>query len=180
MRGIAPGAAIERSDVELAADGDEVAFARLVDLHHADMARVAFVVTGDRALAQDALQSAWIIAWHKLPSIRDQRRVRSWLLKVAANEARQLVRARRRVAIVELDLRLEAAREADPAVGIARVDLVRALSRLSPDDRALLALRYVVGVDAAELGSLTGRSASGTRVRLSRLTARLRQELGDD
>lgn len=180
MRGTAPGVAIGPSDVELAADGDEVAFARLVDLHHADMARVAFVVTSDRAMAQDALQSAWVIAWRKLPSVRDHRRVRWWLLRVAANEARQLVRARRRVVLVEIDPRLEAAREADPAVGIARVDLVRALGRLSPEDRALLALRYVVGVDAAELGSLTGRSASGTRVRLSRLTARLRKELGDE
>ena len=134
MRGTAPGVAIGPSDVELAADGDEVAFARLVDLHHADMARVAFVVTSDRAMAQDALQSAWVIAWRKLPSVRDHRRVRWWLLRVAANEARQLVRARRRVVLVEIDPRLEAAREADPAVGIARVDLVRALGRLSPED----------------------------------------------
>jgi DNA-directed RNA polymerase specialized sigma24 family protein len=60
------------------------------------------------------------------------------------------------------------------------VDLVRSLAHLSPEDRTLLALRYVVGLDAAELGALTGRSPSGTRARLSRLTARLRMELGDD
>jgi RNA polymerase sigma-70 factor (ECF subfamily) len=180
MSGIAPSATIDRSDVELAADGDEVAFARLVATHHADMARVAYVIVGDAALAQDAVQSAWVIAWGKLRSVRDPRRVRPWLLAIAVNEARQIVRRQRRVSVVEIDPHLQGAPRTDPAVGIDRLDLARALAHLSPDDRALLALRYVAGVDAAELGALTGRSASGTRARLSRLTARLRQELGDD
>jgi RNA polymerase sigma-70 factor (ECF subfamily) len=179
MSGIAPGATIEPSDVELAAEGDEVAFARLVAVHHPDMARVAYVITGDGGLAQDAVQSAWVIAWGKLGSVRDPLRIRPWLLAIAINEARQIVRRRRRIPVVEIDPHLRAGSRTDPAVGIARLDLLQALAHLSPDDRALLALRYVAGVDAAELGALTGRSASGTRARLSRLTARLRRELGD-
>jgi RNA polymerase sigma-70 factor (ECF subfamily) len=179
MDGIGPSATLERSDVELAADGDEVAFARLIADHNADMARVAFVITGDAALAQDAVQSAWVIAWARFRTVRDPRRPRPWLLKIAVNEARQIVRRRRRATVVEIDPELMAVSSADPAVGIARLDLVRALGRLSPDDRALLALRYVAGVDAGELGAMTGRSASGTRARLSRLTARLRTELSD-
>ena len=180
MSGIAPSAAIGRSDVELAADGDELAFARLVERYNPDMARVAYVITGDSGLAQDAVQSAWISAWNKLRSVRDPRRVRPWLLAIAVNEARQLIRRRRRISVSEIDPLLRAAPRTDPGQGIARLDLVRALADLSPDDRALLALRYVAGFDAAELGELTGRSASGTRARLSRLTARLRRELGDD
>lgn len=180
MDGIGPSATIGRSDVELAADGDELAFARLVADHHADMVRVAYVIIGDAALAQDAVQSAWVIAWGKFRAVRDPRHPRPWLLKIAVNEARQIIRRRRRVTVVEIDPDLRAAAGTDPAVGIARLDLVRALAELPPDDRALLALRYVAGVDAAELGAITGRSASGTRTRLSRLTKRLRQELGDD
>jgi RNA polymerase sigma-70 factor (ECF subfamily) len=180
MRGIAPATTIDRSDVELAADGDEAAFGRMVALHYGEMARVAYVITGDRSAAEDAVQSAWIRAWVRLGSVRDPGRVRQWLLAIAANEARQIARRHRRVAVTELPSDLEASAGTDPAVGIARVDLVRVLGRLTPDDRALLALRYVAGVDAAELGSMTGRTASGTRARLSRLTARLRKELGDD
>jgi RNA polymerase sigma-70 factor (ECF subfamily) len=180
MSGSAPTAAIGRSDVELAADGDEVAFGRLVSLHYDDMARVAFVITGDRSLAQDAVQSAWVRAWSRLGSVRDPGRVRGWLLTIAANEARQIARRNRRAAVVELDVDLEGPSRLDPGVAIGRIDLARALASLSPDDRALLALRYVAGVDAGELGAMTGRTASGTRARLSRLTARLREELGDD
>jgi RNA polymerase sigma-70 factor (ECF subfamily) len=167
------------SDVELAVDGDEIAFERLVSAHHAEMVRIAYVITCDGALANDAVQSAWARAWSKLGSIRDPRRPRPWLLAIAANEARQILRARRRVRVVELDPMVPAAPAADPASGIARIDLVRALGHLSADDRALLALRYVAGLGSDELGRLTGRTPSGTRARLSRIRARMRRELGD-
>ena len=168
---------VERTDVELAADGDEAAFARLVTRHQTDMARVAYVIVGDWALAQDATQSALVAAWLRLRSVREPDKVRAWLLAIAANEARQLIRRSGRVAVVEIDPETTASARNEPSDAIARLDLVRALAHLAPEDRALLALRYVAGLDAAELGAATGRSASGTRARLSRLTARLRQEL---
>mgnify|MGYP001815508628 CR=1 FL=1 len=49
--------------------------------------------------------------------------------------------------------------------------------RLDPDDRALVAMRYVFGFDATELSATTGISPAGTRQRLKRLLDRLRQEL---
>jgi RNA polymerase sigma-70 factor (ECF subfamily) len=174
----ATGAATIASTVELAAAGDEDAFARLVSAYHADMARVAYVVCGDQALAEDAVQSAWEIAWRKLRSLHDPSRVRAWLVSVAANEARQAVRRRRR-SVIAIDVHLSADAGSDPSAGIERIDLARAMARLSADDRALLALRYIVGLDAEELGVLTGRSASGVRTRLCRLTERLRKELPD-
>ena len=71
-------------------------------------------------------------------------------------------------------------RGSDPSGRALDLDLANALARLNPDDRALLALRYVAGFDSTELGRATGRSASGTRARLARLLDRLRTELGDD
>jgi len=175
--GFAAPVAAERSDVELAAEGDAVAFGRLVARHQADMTRVAYVIIGDQALAQDATQSAWVAAWLGLRSVRDPAKVRSWLLSIVANEARQALRRRGRVTVVEIDAENTPSARNEPASSIARLDLLRALATLAPEDRVLLALRYVAGLDAAELGAATGRTASGTRARLSRLTARLRQEL---
>ena len=65
----------------------------------------------------------------------------------------------------------------DPATGIAGIDLQAALQRLEPDDRALLTMRYVFGFDSSELAEAIGPSPSGTRARLARLLARLRQVL---
>ena len=52
------------SAIRDAAAGDAIAFARIVDAYHADMIRVAYVVSGgSQELADDAVQAAWAIAW---------------------------------------------------------------------------------------------------------------------
>jgi len=178
MNGQAMGSPTVASTVALAGAGDEVAFAQLVATYHADMARVAFVACGDRELAEDAVQSAWLVAWRKLRSLRDPDRVRPWLLAVTANEARQLLR-RRHGPVLEIDVDVAADRRADPSTGVERIDLRRALAHLSPDDRALLAMRYVVDLDSDELGAAVGTSPSTARTRLSRIVDRLRKELRD-
>jgi RNA polymerase sigma factor (sigma-70 family) len=167
------------SEVQLAAAGDEAAFARIVAMHHAEMARIAYGVCGDPGLTEDAVQAAWSIAWRKLRTLRDPDRLRPWLIAVAANEARHLVRRRRREPVVELEIDSSGADATDPSDEIERVDLVNALRRLTPDERALLALRYGAGFDSAEIGPMLGLSASGARARLARLLGRLRKELTD-
>jgi len=59
----------------------------------------------------------------------------------------------------------------------SRLDLSAALERLDAADRQLLAMRYLAGLTAEEIGAATGRSASGVRTHLSRIVQRLREEL---
>jgi len=167
--------------MRLAAEGDEVAFARIVDAHHADMSSVCFVITGgDAELAEEAVQSAWPIAWRKLDTVRDPARLRPWLISIAVNEARQLARRRRRGRVLEISVAVDpTATTPDPASRAGDIDLRNALARLKPEDRALIALRYVAGFDSTELARAVGMSPSGTRARLARLLGRLRSELGD-
>lgn len=167
------------STVQRAAEGDEVAFARLVDAYHLDLVRVAYVVCGDAAMAEDAAQSAWWIAWRKLHAIREPQRIKGWLVAVAANEARKLAQRAHSAGVVEIQMwpDLEHAAD-DPANVISSVDLGRALRHLSPQDRALIAFRYVADLDSAELGAAVGMSASGVRSRLQRVLRRLRKDLG--
>ena len=166
--------------VERAVAGDEVAFARIVAAYHLDLVRVAYVICGDEGMAEDAAQAAWWIAWRKLPSLRDPDRLKPWLVAVAANEARKAIKRERRHPVVELKIESNASPEADPGGAIDHVDLAHALSRLKPEDRALVALRYAADLDSTELGPVLGISPSGVRTRLSRLLDRLRKELGDD
>jgi DNA-directed RNA polymerase specialized sigma24 family protein len=62
----------------------------------------------------------------------------------------------------------------------ALIDLGNALADLDPKDRILIGLRYVAGLDSETIGREVGMSASGVRVRMHRLLARLREELGDE
>lgn len=165
------------SVVRLAAQGDEAAFTRLVSQHRAAMASVAFVICGDPEATRDAVQTAWSIAWRRLHTLRDPDQVRSWLIAIAANEARQLMRARQRRPVVDISSTVERDAGGDPADAIGLVDLQRALAHLKPDDRRLLALRYVAGLDSSEIARHTGISASGVRSRLARLLDRLRMDI---
>ncbi len=163
--------------VRLAADGDVAAFTRLVAVHHAAMARVAFVIVGDSEMTLDAVQAAWAIAWRRLHGLRDPDQVRPWLVAIAANEARQLVRRQRRTTVVDISEALDRHGDSDPADQIGVLDLERALRKLGPDDRMLLALRFVGGLDSTEIASQLRISASGVRSRLARLLDRLRSDL---
>jgi RNA polymerase sigma-70 factor, ECF subfamily len=168
-----------RSTVRLAADGDEVACARLVTDHYPRMMRAAFVIVGDSDTAREAVQLAWSIAWRRLGSVRDPERVGPWLVSIAANEARHLAKRQRRRTIVEISAGPDDRNSGDPGDGIGLLDLGRALRGLKPDERSLLAMRYVAGLDSNQIGQQTGMSASGVRSRLARLLDRLREDLGD-
>jgi RNA polymerase sigma-70 factor (ECF subfamily) len=177
--------AIQSGDlVRAAATGDESAFTELVARHHRDLLRVAYVICRDAALAEDSAQAAWAIAWRRLGDVRDPNQIRSWLVAVAANEARRTMRSRRprirEISVADIEL------EGVPDLGsdsladsIADADLRRALAALGPTDRALVALRYLAELSSEEIGRALGMSSSGARGRLSRVLVRLRGDLRD-
>lgn len=179
-RELATRTGIAAGIVAQAAAGDAVAFARIVAAHHDDMARVCFVICGDEEMAQDAVQAAWPIAWRKLRSLREPDLLRPWLVKIAANEVRQVLRRQRRYRVAQIEVADVGTDADDPSNRTARTDLAVALRRLSPEDREVLAMRHVSGFDATEIGRALGMSASGVRSRLARAAARLRSELGDE
>ena len=175
----APLGTTHEERLQRALAGDESAFAWIVETFSRDMAQVCLVVVGDLELADEAVAAAWPIAWRTLGRLRNPERLRSWLISIAANQARQMARARRRRMVREISVppvdQPAHSRDRD-----SEIDLKNALARLGPDDRALLALRYVAGFDSNELARATGLSPSGTRARLARLLDKMRRELGDD
>jgi len=164
--------------VRRALAGEEAAFEWIVTTFSADMVQVCLVICGDSALAEEAVADAWPLAWRRLDTLRETDRLRSWLISIAANQARQIGRSRRRRAVREIPVAMVEQPTAS-ADRESHIDLVNALARLKPDDRALLALRYVAGFDSNELARATGLSPSGTRARLARLLERMRMELAD-
>jgi RNA polymerase sigma-70 factor (ECF subfamily) len=176
--GVTVEADAQWSIVERAAAGDEVAFAQIVADHHDDMARIAYLVCGDLDIAEEAEQSAWGIAYRRLRDLRDPDRLRPWLMSIAANEARQIARSRRRRSVREVAV-IDPARPPDTD-GAAAIDLANAIARLDPRDRVIVGLRFVGGFDSTEIGRVLGMSANAVRVRLHRALERLRMDLGDD
>jgi RNA polymerase sigma-70 factor (ECF subfamily) len=186
LYGMVGSMAVQVADlVQAAATGDEAAFTELVSRHHQDMLRVAYVICRDPALAEDAAQAAWAIAWRRMGEVKEPAHIRAWLVSVAANEARRTMRSRRpmihEISVGDSELERVPGVHSDPQdSSIATSDLRRVLVSLDPTDRALIALRYVAELSSDEIGRALGMSSSGARGRLSRLLLRLRGELGDD
>lgn len=154
---------------------DQSAFTQLVAAYDHELLRLAFVITGNRPAAEDAAQAAWEKLWRKPPRLRAPSKLRSWLLTVCANEARQAARRRRRGEVLEAAAETRMARPPDLAAEL--VDLQVALGRLSIPERELLALRFAAGLASAEVAEHLGLSPEGARTRVRRLLQRLRTEL---
>src|SRR5262245_61509841 len=87
------------ADADLVArsrERDAVAFGALVDRHHRLVFGVALATCGDRALAEDVVQDAFVTAWRNLDRLRDAGRVGSWVAGIARNLAGVAVRERSR------------------------------------------------------------------------------------
>lgn len=161
---------LSSDSIARAAGGDRAAFTALVAAYNSDLMRVSYVILGDHSLAEDAVQNAWARGWQRLHTLRDPTKVRSWLIAIAANEARQMARRVSRTSAANWQ---GYGSDADPS----QIDLRDALATLSVDDRRLLGLRYALDLTSAEVGDVLGLSAGAVRSRLMRLIARLRTEL---
>lgn len=172
---------VDRHNAEVfasAAAGDETAFAGIVAAYDSEMYRVCVAMSRDQTVAADAVQAAWAIAWRKLKTVREPDRLRPWLVAIAVNEAKTLLKRRSTRARVEVFADAgDRPGGLDPASGVASIDLRTTLEQLDPDDRALLAMRYVAGFNASELSTALDASPAAIRQRLKRLVDRLRGEL---
>ena len=153
----------ERTDaLASAVAGDELAFRRLIVEHHEDMRRICLAIAGDRGIADEAVQAAWLVAARKLGQVHGPAQLRPWLVSVAVKEAKQILRRRRRLAEIEGPADAsDLPGGIDPATGVAAMDLRAALARLDPDDAALLAMRYIAGFDSNELADRDGHQSVG-------------------
>lgn len=169
--------------VTRARSGDETAFGQLVVAHQEMVFRVAYLIVGDAAEAEDAAQEAFVKAHRALDRFRDGEPLRPWLLRIVANAARNRRRAvgRRH----GLRLRAEAATpfeaapsaEAEVLAGERRRLLLAAVNGLSADDRLVIGARYFLDLPEAEIAVLAGVARGTVKSRLARARVRLARAL---
>ena len=135
----------------------------------------------DRHLADDLTSATFERAlrdWRRFDPERG--RVSVWLIEVARRVALDHFRrdGRRRAREERYAAAVPDAVAAPEGVAGFSPDLRAALGRLSRQERELIALRVVLGLDAAEAGRVAGMSASAVGTGLHRALTKLRQEVG--
>ncbi len=172
--------------VQRARAGEPAAFAQIVERHQGAAFRVAWVLCGNAADAEEATQDAFVKAHRALDRFRAGSPLRPWLLAIAANEARN----RRRAAGRREHLALRFAGQAPVAAAPSSESLAlaadrdaglrSALARLGDADREVLWLRYFAELSEAETAVALDCRLGTVKSRTSRALGRLRRELGDD
>lgn len=169
-----------------ARQGDHDAYNDLVSSHREVAFRVAYLVTGSAADAEDAIQEALVKAYQKLRRYDPDRPFRPWLLKIVGNEARNRRRAEGRRAYYETRAatRRDAVSEpVHPETAGERMDidtrLLAAVNRLPERERLIVGLRYFLELTVEETATAAGIPKGTVKSRLFRALGRLREKLGD-
>jgi RNA polymerase sigma-70 factor, ECF subfamily len=166
----------DRSDrmlIRAACNGDREAAGALFTRHWQPAWRVAYGITGRRALADDVAADAFERAFAALGRFDDRRPFPPWLHRIVVNRALDLLRAERRIAGGELELESIEAPRAEEHGDAA---LLVAVQELPLQRRAVVILRYGVGMTPADIATVLDVPVGTVHSRLARALDQLRDE----
>lgn len=165
-------------------DTTEESFTAFVLQSHSGLLRTAFLITGDRQLAEDLLQTVLTrlyLRWDRLEAVRGREAMAAYARAALARQAiswwRRAWRGEQPHAVLP---------EAATAAGtesFARIDdravLLTALRQLPVRQRTAVVLRYVDDLSEADTAQAMGCSVGAVKSHTSRALARLRQVMHD-
>ena len=170
-----------------ARSGNREAFRTLVERHSRAVFRVAYRVTGNEADAEDVVQETFLKAYAELQRFESRSGLGTWLHRIAANCAIDLLRKRPKQTVSHQDE--DAAplveRLATPEAGPERVAQGRelrarldlAMADLTPLERAAFTLRHLEQQPIELIATALGQNAAATRHSIFRAVAKMRRAL---
>jgi RNA polymerase sigma-70 factor (ECF subfamily) len=182
-------------------DGDEKAFAQLVDTYGAGMRRFALSIVRNAAVADEVVQEAWLGVLRGLDRFEGRASLRTWIFRIVANTAS--TRAERESRSIPFSTFASEAAEAGPTVDPSRFRnpefpggwtkfpepwehlnaqetcqlIAAAIEALPPAQRLVISLRDVEGWSAEDVCNVLELSETNQRVLLHRARAKVRAAL---
>ncbi len=165
---------MEESDaIRLLKDGDLTGLAELVKQHQVHAVHTAFLVIGDRVLAEDVAQDAFLKVAGKIHQFKDGRPFYPWFMRIVVNDS--IKAATKASKSISLEAMMEAndspAWLRDP--GPSPEDIInnseekrrvwKALSELTAKERAVIVRRYYLEMSGPEISWTLERSISSVK-----------------
>lgn len=157
--------------------GDRLAFDRLIGHFERDVLKTAFFLTRNWHDAEDVAQEVYVRIFRKLGSLQDDRRIRSWVLKMTSNAARDLLRRRKLWEPVEKLLGRTAMFRDEIEAEQIRGRLAVALGNLSFKERACFVFRELHEIESVEVARIVGCSPTTVRSHLMNARRKMRDYL---
>jgi len=175
--------ATETRWVDKARAGDRLAFEKLYRSHCDRIYALCWrMCGGDRALAEDMVQEAFVRAWNKLDLFRGDSKFGTWLHRLTVN----VVLSDRRIRVKRLqherelvdDIERTLVGDRDVFAGL-RDDLEAAISGLPERARTVLVLYDIEGYQHKEISEMTGMAVGSSKAQLHRARKLVREILKD-
>lgn len=122
--------------------------------------RIALGMLANRADAEDAVQETMLRYLRRAPHFRDTEHEKAWLITVAMNLCRDMLRRRKIRSTVALDAVAELPADEDCS------EVLATLAALPPQSRQIMLLHYVEGYPVKEAARMLGISESAAKMRL--------------
>jgi RNA polymerase sigma-70 factor, ECF subfamily len=174
--------------------GDEQAFALLIDRHYGPMLRFANTLCPDPATAEEVVQETWLAILSALGRFEGRSTLKTWIFAILTNQARKRAAKDRRFASWLLGDMTEEEASSAPNCASAKVAMTdwaldaerkmlrdsvlkiveEAIEALPSNQRAVVVLRDVEGLDPAKVCEILEISEANQRVLLHRGRVRVR------
>ena len=152
---------------------DDEAFARAIVALTDTLYRVSSSQLRQRADQEDAVQECLRRAWEKRRTLREERYLKTWLIRILINECRNIQRRGARIVPFDEVPEREFHRKENYS------DLYKAVMTLPEEQRIAVALYYMEGYTVREIASMEGTTQSAVKNRLLRARRTLKTLLGD-
>jgi RNA polymerase sigma-70 factor, ECF subfamily len=181
----------DQAEIEKARRGDGDAFRVLVERHSRALFRLGFRMTGNESDAEDVVQEAFLKAYRQLGSFDGRASFSTWLYRIAANCALDLVRARQRrgekyfesAPAGETKDLLSSLASPDPSPdrlamsGEVRELVSEAMKELSAAERTAFVLRHFEGMCIEDVSRALGCQTGAAKHSVFRAVQKLRRAL---
>lgn len=174
----------EVSWVQRLQSGDRSALDPLYFAYATPAIRTAFLITRNRAAAEDAVQESFVQVLRSIASLRNPVSFRPWFYRIVVNTAKRSARNARRTLPLETPLSeqvdLSSAEPDEAVIGTEEVDEIRAAIGSLPESyREILVLRYYTDLSETEIAQTLGLPTGTVKSRLHRAREALAARLHD-
>ena len=152
------------------------AFARAARTYGDTIYRVAYHALSSPHDAEDVMQTVLLRLYECKKDFESEEHMKHWILRVAVNESRRVLRSFWRRTAVPMEEWRETAAPEDPA----RAEVLEAVMALEPKYRLAVYLYYYGGLSVAETAAAMKANVSTVQTWLLRARARLRKELSEE
>ncbi|MBQ6438659.1 MAG: RNA polymerase sigma factor [Mogibacterium sp.] len=156
--------------------GSKEAFCSLYGIYKDKLYRYALYRLGDPTEAEDAVSECVLAAWQRIGSLRSGKAFGSWIFRILSNccasRIKEMIGTRE-----NLERIYDSGADSVPASPSLSVELTEALSQLREEERDIVLLSIIGGLNSTEISSLTGMAAGSVRSKLSRSLAKMREFL---